>query len=51
MIAKREFAGYWEYVLDEAMFTAPPHPQWNGAALVGEDGRLIGIGRWSWRKR
>jgi S1-C subfamily serine protease len=44
LIAKREFAGYWEYVLDEALFTAPAHPQWGGAALVGEDGRLIGIG-------
>jgi len=44
IIAKREFAGYWEYVLDEALFTAPAHPQWGGAALVGEDGRLLGIG-------
>jgi S1-C subfamily serine protease len=44
VIAKREFAGYWEYVLDEALFTAPPHPQWGGAALVGEDGKLLGIG-------
>ena len=44
LIAKREFAGYWEYVLDEALFTARAHPQWGGAALVGEDGRLIGIG-------
>jgi S1-C subfamily serine protease len=44
VIAKREFAGYWEYVLDEALFTAPPHPEWSGAALLGEDGRLIGIG-------
>jgi S1-C subfamily serine protease len=44
VIAKREFAGYWEYVLDEALFTAPPHPQWGGAALVGRDGRLLGIG-------
>src|ERR1700741_2604151 len=44
LIAKREFAGYWEYVLDEALFTAPPHPQWGGAALVGADGRLLGIG-------
>jgi S1-C subfamily serine protease len=41
---KREFAGYWEYVLDEALFTAPAHPEWSGAALVGDDGRLIGIG-------
>jgi S1-C subfamily serine protease len=44
VIAKREFAGYWEYVLDEAVFTVPAHPQWGGAALVGEDGRLLGIG-------
>ena len=44
VIAKREFAGYWEYVLDEALFTAPAHPEWAGAAVVGEDGRLLGIG-------
>jgi S1-C subfamily serine protease len=44
VIVKREFAGYWEYVLDEAVFTAPAHPQWGGTALVGQDGRLIGIG-------
>jgi len=44
LVAKREFAGYWEYVLDEALFTVPPHPQWGGAALVGSDGRLLGIG-------
>ncbi|MFQ6018812.1 MAG: S1C family serine protease, partial [Kiloniellaceae bacterium] len=44
VVSKREFAGYWEYVLDEAIFTAPPHPSWGGAALVGWDGRLQGIG-------
>ncbi len=44
LIDKREFAGYWEYVLDEALFIAPAHPQWGGAALVGHDGRLLGIG-------
>jgi S1-C subfamily serine protease len=44
VIAVREFAGYWEYVLDEAVFTAPAHPQWGGAALVSEEGRLLGIG-------
>jgi S1-C subfamily serine protease len=44
LIARREFAGYWEYLLDEALFTAPPHPQWGGTALVGEDGLLLGIG-------
>jgi S1-C subfamily serine protease len=44
VFAKREFAGYWEYVLDEALFTAPAHPQWGGAALIGADGKLVGIG-------
>lgn len=41
---KREFAGYWEYVLDEALFISPAHPQWGGAAVVDMDGRLLGIG-------
>ncbi len=44
VISKREFAGYWEYVLDEAILTAPPHPNWGGAACIGRDGRLEGIG-------
>jgi len=44
LLAKREFAGYWEYLLDEALFTAPAHPQWGGSALIGRDGRLLGIG-------
>lgn len=44
IIGKREFAGPWEYVLDEALFTAPAHPQWGGAALVDAQGALIGIG-------
>jgi S1-C subfamily serine protease len=44
IIARREFSGYWEYLLDEALFTAPAHPQWGGAAVVGMDGRLLGIG-------
>ena len=42
--SKREFAGYWEYVLDEAIYTMPPHPNWGGAALIGQDGKLQGIG-------
>ncbi len=41
---KREFAGYWEYMLDQALFTAPAHPEWSGAALIADDGMLIGIG-------
>lgn len=44
IVAKQEFAGYWEYLLDEAIFTAPFHPSWGGAALVDADNRLIGLG-------
>ncbi len=44
VIAKREFAGYWEYLIDDALFTVPAHPQWGGAALVDTGGRLVGIG-------
>ena len=44
IVAKQEFAGYWEYLLDEAIFIAPAHPSWGGAALVDDDGRLLGIG-------
>ncbi|MGB6757796.1 MAG: S1C family serine protease [Xanthobacteraceae bacterium] len=44
IVAKQEFAGYWEYVLDEAIFTSPSHPNWGGTALVGPAGDLIGIG-------
>jgi S1-C subfamily serine protease len=44
IIAKQEFAGYWEYVLDEAIFTAPSHPNWGGTALIGSGGDLLGVG-------
>jgi S1-C subfamily serine protease len=44
IVAKQEFAGYWEYLLDEAIFTTPAHPSWGGAALVDKDGKLLGIG-------
>ena len=44
VIAKQEFAGYWEYVVDEAIFTAPSHPNWGGTALIGSSGELLGIG-------
>jgi S1-C subfamily serine protease len=42
--AKQEFAGNWEYVLDEAIFTAPAHPFWGGTAMIGRAGELLGIG-------
>ena len=44
IVAKQEFAGYWEYLLDEAIFISPAHPSWGGAALIGADGKLLGVG-------
>ena len=44
IVAKQEFAGYWEYLLDEAIFIAPAHPSWGGAALVDAQGKLLGVG-------
>jgi S1-C subfamily serine protease len=44
VVARQEFAGYWEYVLEEAIFTAPAHPYWGGTALIGSTGELLGIG-------
>jgi S1-C subfamily serine protease len=44
LVAKREFAGNWEYLLEEALFTAPPHPLWSGAALINREGKLVGVG-------
>jgi S1-C subfamily serine protease len=44
VVGKQEFAGYWEYVVDEAIFTAPSHPNWGGTALIGAGGDLLGIG-------
>src|SRR5262249_14415687 len=41
---KQEFAGYWEYMLDEAIFTHPAHPNWGGTGLISNRGELIGIG-------
>ena len=44
VVSKREFVGNWEYLLDEAIYTSPPHPSWSGAALINRDGKLIGVG-------
>ena len=44
VVSRREFAGYWEYLLPDAIFTAPPHLEFGGAALIGRDGRLLGVG-------
>jgi S1-C subfamily serine protease len=44
IVGRQEFAGYWEYALDDAFFTAPAHPFWGGCGLIGADGKLMGIG-------
>jgi len=44
VVSRREFAGYWEYLLDSAIFTSSPHPNWGGAALIGSQGQLVGVG-------
>jgi len=44
VVSRRPYAGYWEYMLDKAIFTSPPHDNWGGAALVNSAGELIGVG-------
>ncbi len=44
IVGRQEFAGYWEYVIDDALFTAPAHPFWGGCGMIGADGKLMGIG-------
>jgi S1-C subfamily serine protease len=44
IVGKQEFAGYWEYFLDEAIFTSPAHPFWGGAGAIDRAGQLIGVG-------
>ncbi|NWF55733.1 MAG: serine protease [Syntrophaceae bacterium] len=44
IVSRKEFAGYWEYLLDDAIFTAPPHANFGGAALIDHNGKLVGIG-------
>ena len=44
VVSKRVFAGSWEYLVPDALFTSPPHPAWSGAALVSREGKLLGVG-------
>ena len=43
-VSRRPFAGYWEYLLEDAIFTSPPYRFFGGAALMSTGGRLVGIG-------
>ncbi|WP_426956700.1 S1C family serine protease [Muricoccus radiodurans] len=44
IVARQEFTGYWEYLLEEALYTAPAHPLWGGGAVINPKGELVGIG-------
>jgi S1-C subfamily serine protease len=44
VLARQRFAGYWEYLLEDAIITEPAHPHWSGAALIGAAGELMGVG-------
>ena len=44
VLARMPFAGYWEYLLDDAIMTEPAHPHWSGAALIDSAGKLVGLG-------
>ena len=43
-VSRRDFAGYWEYLLEDAIFTSPPYQFFGGAALMSTGGRLVGVG-------
>ena len=44
IVSRRDFSGYWEYILEDAIFTSPPFSRFGGAALIDQEGYLIGIG-------
>ena len=44
VVSRRQFVGYWEYLLDNAIYTAPATVNWSGAALLNREGKLLGIG-------
>ena len=44
IVARQEFAGYWEYLIEEAIFTTPAHPNWGGTGLIDANGKLLGVG-------
>jgi S1-C subfamily serine protease len=44
IVSTRRFSGSWEYLLERAIFTAPPNMTWSGAALVNREFALVGVG-------
>jgi len=51
VLTRMPFAGYWEYLLDDAIMTEPAHPHWSGAALIGAAGELLGVGSLSMQRQ
>jgi S1-C subfamily serine protease len=44
LLVQRSFAGFWEYQIDSALFTSPPHGDHSGAGLFNLSGELVGVG-------
>jgi S1-C subfamily serine protease len=44
LVSARPFSGYWEYHIENALFTAPPLRNHSGAPLFNRRGELLGIG-------
>ena len=44
VISRKELAGYWEYLVEEAIYTVPAFANFSGAALIDRRGHLVGIG-------
>ena len=44
IVGRQEFAGYWEYLIDNAIFAAPAHPFWSGSPMIDRAGKLVGTG-------
>src|SRR5258706_6766637 len=51
VLTRMPFAGYWEYLLSDAIMTEPAHPHWSGAALIGATGELLGVGSLSLQRQ
>lgn len=43
LVSRRRFTGWWEYMIDDALFTVPPRYDHSGAALFDNAGRLVGV--------
>jgi len=44
LVSRRRFTGWWEYMIDGGLFTAPPRFEHSGAGLLDADGKLVGVG-------